>query len=63
MAIGIESKAKGALGCYIVLAEWICENYEWHLKNVKSTKVDGKRIKENTFYMLKNNKFVACDEQ
>ncbi len=62
MATGIESKAKGALGCYIVLAEWIYENYEWHLKNVKSAKVDGKKIKENTFYMLKNNKFVEVTE-
>jgi len=64
MATGIESKAKGALGCYIVLAEWEeGEDWNWHLKNVKSAKVDGKKIKENTFYTLKDNKFVVCDEQ
>ena len=59
MSIGIEGKAKGALGCYIVLAEWYRDNnYNWHIKNVKSAKVDGKEIKENTFYMLKDDEFV-----
>ena len=59
MSMGIEGKAKGALGCYIVLAEWFRDgNYNWHIKNVKSAKVDGKIIKENTFYMLVNDEFA-----
>jgi hypothetical protein len=63
MAMGVESKAKGALGCYIVLAEWEQDdNWDWHIKNVKSAKVDGKRIKANIFYTLENNKFVEVKE-
>ena len=63
MATGIEGKAKGALGCYIVLAEWRKDKeYNWHLKTVKSAKVDGKKIKANTFYMLKDGKFVEVKE-
>jgi hypothetical protein len=42
------------LGCWIVLAEW--KNN--HIINVKSKKVDGKIIKADTFYSLKNNKFI-----
>ena len=59
LAFGIESKAKGALGCYIVLAEW-GEDDEGNgqLKTVKCHKVDGKTIKQDTWYMLKNGKFA-----
>jgi hypothetical protein len=60
--MGIESKAKGALGCYIILAEWEQDdNYDWHIKTVKAVKVDGEKIKPNTFYMLKDGKFVEVE--
>ena len=55
--IGINNSAKGALGCWIVLAEWEYDN-EWKIKSVKSALVDGKKIKVDTFYTLKNGKFV-----
>ena len=58
IATGIESKAKGKLGCYIAVAEWENINGEWQIKNFKAHKVDGKTIKEDTFYTLKNGKFV-----
>ena len=61
LATGIKSKAKGKIGCFIVLAEWKKINYEYHLVDVKSTKVDGENIKEDTFYMLKEGKFVEVD--
>ena len=60
IATGIESKAKGKLGCYIAVAEWENINGEWQIKNFKAHKVDGKTIKEDTFYMLKNGKFVIA---
>lgn len=62
IATGIEGKAKGALGCFIVLAEW-CEdeNQEWHIKHVKSAVVDGETIKANTFYMLKDGEFTEVE--
>ena len=65
VAFGINSKAKGAVGCYITCTEWDRDDKgEWHLKNVKTAKVDGKKIKADTLYMLKGGKFAeAQDEQ
>lgn len=63
LAWGINSKAKGALGCYLVLAEygeWNGEEYP--LINAKMHKVDGKTIKPDTWYKLKNGKFVEVKE-
>lgn len=46
MAIGIDSCAKAEVGNYIVLAEWQTdESGDWHIVNVKSAKVDGKKDK------------------
>jgi hypothetical protein len=56
LATGFKSKAKGKKGCWLVLAEWDEDNSE--ILNVKCRKVDGKRIKADVFYMLKNNVFV-----
>ena len=58
---GIGSKAKGALGCYIAVAEWgKGENGEYQLKDFKAHKVDGKTIKADTFYKLVNGEFVEA---
>ena len=63
IAWGIESKAKAALGSYIVLAEWEeDENGSYKLKCAKMHKVDGKTIKPDTFYMLQDGKFVEVEE-
>ena len=63
MAIGYNSKAKGSLGCFIVLTE--CKNLgrEYHIVDVKSAKVDGKKIKPDTFYKLINGEFVEADKE
>ena len=56
---GIDSKVKGKLGCYIAVAEWKRkDNGEYDLINFRAHKVDGKTIKEDTYYMLKNGRFV-----
>ena len=62
IALGIDSKAKAALGGWIVLAEWKYDDdkYEWHRINIKSAKVDGKRIKADVFYKLVNGKIVKA---
>jgi hypothetical protein len=61
LASGIEGKAAGSLGCWIVLAEWVQdENGGWKIKEVKSVQVDGEKIKPDTFYMLKNGDFVEA---
>jgi hypothetical protein len=41
------------------LAEWERdENGEWNIREVKSVKVDGEKIKPDTFYVLQNGEFV-----
>ena len=62
MAIGYDSKAKGSLGCFIVLAEWKKSDGEYHITDVKSAKVDGEKIKPDTFYKLINGEFVESKE-
>ena len=63
IATGVGSKAKGALGCYIALAEWKWNDSEscYQLVDFKTHKVDGETIKPDTFYTLKNGEFVEVD--
>ena len=63
MAIGYNSKAKGSLGCFIVLAECKALGSERHIVDVKSAKVDGEKIKPDTFYKLINGEFVEADKE
>lgn len=58
MAIGYESKAKGALGCWIVLAEWEDRGSEHGIKDVQCVRVDGEKIKADTWYKLENGEFI-----
>ena len=60
VSLGVEGKAKGFEGCWIVLAEWKEVKNEWHRIAVKSVPVDGKKIKADTFYVLKNGKFTEA---
>jgi hypothetical protein len=63
VAWGRESKAKAAKGSYIVLAEYGNWNgKEYPLLHAKMKKVDGKKIKADTFYRLKDGKFVEVVE-
>ena len=64
MCAGNESKAKAKVGSWITLAEW-----KWSdEKNrnvpvcVKTEYVDGENIKADTWYQLKNGKFVEVNE-
>ena len=57
-ALGIESKAKGKIGCWLVICEWEQEGFIWHRIDTQCVKVDGKIIKEDTYYTLKNGEFV-----
>ena len=62
MATGYKGKAKGALGCWIVLGEWLEGEDDWHINDVKCAKVDGEKIKADTFYRLENGQFVEAEE-
>ena len=61
IATGVEGKAKGALGCYIAVAEYKEIDEEYHLVDFKSHVVDGETIKPGTFYMLKDGEFVEVE--
>ena len=59
IAIGIEGMASGVKGSWIIVAEWKEKKGEWHRVDVKTVKVDGRKIKADTPYQLKGGKFVA----
>ena len=64
IVIGRDSKAAGALGDWIVLTErgdWDGENYP--IKEVKAFKVDGEKIKADTFYELVNGEAVEAENK
>ncbi len=58
MCAGHGSIAKAKKGSWITLAEWKFENGESIPICVKTRKVDGRHIKEDTYYKLENGKFV-----
>lgn len=55
LAGGYKSMAKGALGCWLVLAE---RDDEDHILGVKAIKVDGVQIKPDTIYILKDGEVI-----
>ena len=58
MCAGDNSKAKAKIGSWITLAEWKTINNVYTPVCVKTEQVDGERIKEDTYYQLKNGEFV-----
>ena len=58
IALGIESKASGSIGNFLVIAEWKFIDSKWKRVAMRLAKIDGKKIKADTFYTLKNGKFV-----
>lgn len=59
---GKDSKAKGGIGCWIVLTErgeW--DGNVYPIKEVKAVRVDGKIIKSNTYYKLINSEVIPCE--
>ena len=57
VSTGYNGKAMGKLGSWFVLADW--ENGK--INYVKSAKVDGKKIKADTWYRLENGKFKVAE--
>lgn len=61
VATGYQSKACGALGCWIVLAEWD-ENGD-EIIDMQMARVDGDKIKADTWYSLCGGNFVEVEEE
>ena len=58
VANGAHSKARGAMGCYLVLTEY---DDDGNMLCAKMAQVDGKSVKENVWYALKNGEFVEAE--
>ena len=58
VANGYGSKARGVLGCYLVLTEY---DDDCHMICAKMARVDGSSIRENVYYTLKNGEFVEAE--
>lgn len=56
---GKNSRIKGVIGSWIVLTEY---DDDYNIIAVKSKQVDGKKIKENTWYTLKNGRFTIVED-
>lgn len=59
IAAGYGGKAKGAVGCWIVLTE---RDENMHILGVQAVRVDGEIIKADTSYMLKNGAITEVNE-
>ena len=59
IATGYQSKACGALGCWLVLAEW----QDGEIVDMQIARVDGEKIKADTWYMLQGGSFVEVEEE
>ena len=57
VANGYESKARGAMGDYLVLTEY---DSNLNLVRAKMAQVDGDQIKPHVWYILKNGEFVEA---
>ena len=58
VANGYNSKARGSVGCYIVLTEY---DDDGKLLLAKMARVDGTVIKDGVWYTLKNGEFVEAE--
>ena len=59
VSTGGYGKARGEIGCAIVLCEY---DDDGTLLRIRSEIVDGEKIKANTFYTLKNGSLVNADD-
>ncbi|MGN0805374.1 MAG: hypothetical protein ACI4MS_08330, partial [Candidatus Coproplasma sp.] len=62
VAWGKNGKAKGVKGAHIVCAEWGDWNgVEYPFIGAKMAVVDGEKIKEDTYYTLKDGEFMEAE--
>ena len=63
VAWGYKAKAKGVVWAHIVIADWEENEKEWTLKSAKMVRVDGEKIKADTWYMMENGEVVEVEEE
>ena len=55
---GIDGRARGALGCWLVLAERASYSDDYHIREVRAVRVDGDTIKPDVEYALRDGQVV-----
>ena len=69
VAWGYHGKAKGVIGSHLVLADWQGNESkywiqnEWKFKGAKMVRVDGDKIKPDTWYTMKDGKIVEAEDK
>ena len=69
VAWGPESKAKGVIGATLVFAEWSqlsnkrWKEDAWEFRGSMMVRVDGKNIKEDTWYWMKDGKIAEAKDE
>ena len=58
MSAGIGGKAKAKKGSWISIAEWEWDGEKAILVCVKTARIDGETLKEDTYYTVKDGEFV-----
>lgn len=63
MSAGIDGKVKAAVGNWIAIAEWKVKDSHFVPVGIVAAKVDGEKIKADTWYMVKNGQLVEAGEE
>ena len=59
-SLGVNGKARGVKGSWLVLSEWRVVNWKYALVCVKTFFVDGDKIKADTWYTIKEGELVEA---
>ena len=63
MSAGIDGKVKAAVGNWIAIAEWKVKDSHFVPVGIVAAKVDGEKIKADTWYRLENGQLVEAEEE
>ena len=63
MSAGIDGKVKAAVGNWIAIAEWKMMDSHFAPVGIVAEKVDGEKIKADTWYKLENGQLVEAGEE
>ena len=57
--LGRECRARGGVGCWLVLTE---RDEQWHVIGIKAVRVDGEKYKADTWYEMVEGEIVEAEE-
>ena len=63
MSAGINGKVKAEVGNWIAIAEWKVKDSHFAPVGIVAAKVDGEKIKADTWYKLENGQLVEVGEE